>query len=401
MGNPTRFQTSSASNSAHRTQSRRPAGSPNSVGGRFAPEIRGESALELGGTAGPSRTEHRPGAAIPVGVEDAWVEEVCAAARTAAVFADRRSGTSRLLADRDAEDIAQEALLQWWYDRGRGHRIDNDAAYTRTAARAIASRVGDRMRAEDRRANQLLHRWEEAFQQAHARQPSPRERDAEAASILARWKDRRHLPSKDFHRFSADGAERHFDWMWPDTDRGEIPVPAAADGTSEASLAGNQAPLVDVIEDRPAMSVEPGSWTAAALSLAAGENGVQKREKVAARRISCAALAESRSAPMPQVGCLSHAAVSAANTRLGRYRGGVPGAIATWRAGETDAGTDALFAPFGPSLDEGARDRICDLLELGDPKTLWNSASWIADEHNAGAVTRIVASTGRQVGRVA
>lgn len=368
------------------TQHRRPAGSPASTGGQFAAGQQDESTVDLTSPASTAVLDRTP-------VSDEVAAEVFDRVDRVARASDRRTGLSRQVADLDVEDVRQEALAQWLHDRQHGRRaIEDDAAYARTSAYFVAARYGDRMRAEDRRANRMLRAWEDEFTQQHGRLPSIRERDAQAQTILSRWADRRHLPSRDFHQRSISGQERP--WSGYLTEDGDDPLANRAVAGDSSSVHTTLNPsAVDVDESRPVMSVEAGSWTAAALSLADGSNG-EKRQAVQARRISCAALAEARQAPMPQVGCLSHAAAASANTRLYRYPGGVSGAIATWRSGETDPGTDALFAPFGGDIDEAQRDQVCDLLELGDPKTLWNSAAWISDEHNTATVRRIVAKAG-------
>jgi hypothetical protein len=365
-------------------QNRRPAGSPRSSGGQYAAGRQAESGLDLGGGVAT---------AVPVaGIDPDLAAEVFRATGEAASFADRRVGLSRRLADVDAEDLRQDALLQWWSDRARGHRIDCDSGYARTVARFQAAKLGDRMRAEDRRANKMLHAWQDQFVQRHGRLPTRAEVDEQAASVLCRWPDRRHLPAPDCHKRDLLGGE--VSWNAFLNAEGESMLESLATNGQNSSVHGLRRPgcLALVDETRPATSVSAGSWQSAALSLAEGNHREDKVQLVAARRISCAALAESRRAPMPQVGRLTHAAAASANTRLQRYPGGVTGAIATWRSGETDGGTEALFAPFGSGLDEGDRDDVCDLLELGgNAKTLWNSAAWIADEHNTDAVRRIVA----------
>lgn len=357
-------------------QNRHPAGSPRSIGGQFAGSARSESDLDLGSGVATLDPE--------------LVREVFVKTGEIARHADQKMGTSRLTADWDADDIQQEALLQWWRDQGR-REIPSHVGYARTSAYFLATKIGDKMRAEDRRANRMLRAWEGRFEQEHGRSPSVRERDAHAAEILSRWPDRRHLPSRDFHHRSIGGQE--VGWQaWVTEDGDDLLANLAARGDSSSVHAMTRpGSLVECDESRAGLSVAEGSWQAAALSLATGTGTEEKVRQVQARRISCAALAEARRAPMPRVGSLSHAAVSKANLRLQRYSGGIRGAIATWRAGEFDEGTEALFAPFGGNVDEGGRDDICDLLELGEPKTLWNSAAWVADENNTGTVRRIVA----------
>ena len=359
-------------------QNRHPAGAPRSIGGQFADGARAESSLDLGSSVATLDPE--------------LVREVFEKTGEIARHANQKMGTSRQIADWDADDIAQEATAQWWYDHTRGHQIADHVGYARTAAYFVATRIGDKMRAEDRRANRMLAGWEGQFEQEHGRHPTGRERDAAAASIRSRWPDRRHLPSVDFHHRRIAGQEVGWQaWVTEDGDDLLSNLASRGDNSSVHALT-HPGGLVEVDETRDPLSVAEGSWQAAALSLATGTNGVEKVRQVQARRISCAALAEARNAPVPLVGSLTHAAVSKANLRLQRYPGGIRGAINTWRSGEFDAGTEALFAPFGKDLDEGDRDDICDLLELGEPKTLWNSASWIADENNTATVQRIVAS---------
>ena len=369
---------------------RRPAGSPRSAGGQFAPDERAESDIDLSSTGTTTALLDHVDAE---GIDPDHVAAVFAGTDRVARSSDRRTGLSRQLADMDHEDVRQQALLQWWSDRQRGDKIiRNDGAYARTSAYFVAARYGDRMRAEDRRALRMLRAWESDTTQELGRFPTRREVDAQAQAILDRWPDRRHLPSPGFHHRNLTGQETAWSaFITADGDDLLSNLATAGESSSVHTTLGS-AP-VDVDESRPPMSVEPGSWSAAALSLAEGTNGAA-RQQVQARRISCAALAELRRAPMPQVGCLSHAAAASANTRLYRYPGGVDGAITTWRAGGTDAGTEALFAPFGSDLDDARRDQVCDLLELGEPKTLWNSAAWVADEHNVDTVHRIVTRAG-------
>ncbi|GAA3634623.1 hypothetical protein [Microlunatus ginsengisoli] len=357
------------------TPNRRPAGSPHSTGGQYAAPTQSESHLDLGGT---------------LAVEDHY-RAVFDATDDAARYADNRVGTSRRLADRDAEDLRQDALEQWWRDRQRGHAIATDAGYARTVAHFQATKLGDRMRAEDRRANRQLAAWEIRFEQTWFRSPTRRERDAQAASILEHWPDRRHLPTAGFHTRTLSGQEVSYPGRADDRGVDLLAQLAVRGDNSSIGQVMRTGDRFDADEDRDPQPLEPGTWTTAAIALTEGSIGVSRPRRVAARRISCAALAEARKAPMPQVGCLSHAAASKASTKLRLYPGGVPGAIATWRSGEDDAGTEALFAPFGPNLDEGQRDDVCDLLELGEPRTLWFSAAWVADEHNAVTVRRIVA----------
>ena len=357
-------------------QNRHPAGSPRSIGGQFADTARPESDLDLGSSVAT--------------LDPDLIQEVFDKTGEIARHADQKMGTSRQTGDWQADDIQQEALLQWWQDQGR-RDIPNHVGYARTSAYFVATKIGDKMRAEDRRANKMLAGWRARFEQEHGTHPTQRQVDEQAADILRRWPDRRHLPSRDFHHRSIGGQE--VGWQAWTTDEGDDLLANLASRGDNSSVHALSRPgnLVDVDETRDPMSVDEGSWQAAALALATGTGTEEKVRQVQARRISCAALAEARQAPMPQVGCLTHAAVSKANLKLQRYPGGIQGAIETWRSGEFDAGTEALFAPFGKDLDEGDRDDICDLLELGESKTLWNSASWVADESNTDTVKRIVA----------
>ena len=358
------------------SQNRHPAGSPRSVGGQFADSVRSESDLDLGSSVATFDPE--------------LIQRVFVKTGEIARHADQKIGMSRQTADWDADDAQQEALLQWWQDQGR-REITDHVGYARTSAYFVTTKIGDKMRAEDRRATRMLAAWKARYEQEHGKHPSQRELDAQAADIVSRWPDRRHLPSRDFHYRSMGGQE--VGWQAWVTDEGDDLLANLASRGSSSSVHALSRPgnLVEVDESLDPLSVEEGSWQAAALSLATGTGREEKVRQVQARRICCAALAEARQAPIPQVGSLTHAAVSKANLKLQRYPGGIRGAIATWRTGEFDGGTEAMFAPFGKDLDEGDRDDICNLLELGEPKTLWNSAAWVADANNTDTVKRIVA----------
>lgn len=80
----------------------------------------------------------------------------------------------------------------------------------------------------------------------------------------------------------------------------------------------------------------------------------------------------------PEVARASRSTSTAAACRriMADYPGGVHGAVDTWRRAEQDEGTVALFAPFGPDLDEEGADAVCAMLsahpDIADD--LWDAA---------------------------
>lgn len=123
---------------------------------------------------------------------------------------------------------------------------------------------------------------------------------------------------------------------------------------------------------------DSGTGTAADPDTPAGrvEAALNAGHPRAARADAWDVLAQAAGAPT--VARSSRSTQTAARCRrvMSDYPGGVYGAVDAWQRAEQDEGTIALFAPFGPNLDEDGADAVCAMLsahpDVADD--LWDAA---------------------------
>lgn len=350
--------------------------------GRYAPGAAGrdESATELiPSSADAIRNEVWGTPVTDGGLTDNWDDpefgaEILAFTQRRAKRAAERVGYTRQQQGADADDIAQDALLDLVKARAAGRRIENQRAYLSTVAKNVAAQMGDRIRKEDRAALVQLRAACERHEQIHDRAATALEVDAFARDILERWPDRRHLPSRDFYRRPQSIAGV------------EVNVTSAED--AHQTRAGHLNDGLTNLRGDPGPSVDASSWTALAMWCSTEDNQVGTLHDT--RMLAYAAMAERARSPQPRIASIPRNKAYELRHTVADH-GGAASVVQTWMRGEDDPGTEALFAPFG-DLEPHERDQVCNVLTSSGSdgaQQLWDSAIALADRRNMGRVERL------------
>lgn len=296
----------------------------------------------------------------------------------------------------DADDLAQDGVLTLLERQANGVEIANPKAYIHTSIRGVAGNAGSRVRQEDRAA---LKQHVAACRDAESRlgrELTASESDAIAKHIRDNWHDQDRKPSKNFTQYA--GAM-------------EVSVDGAVAGHGESDGYGTSAEFLHqhgVFEepDQASRNAQPGSFTDRSLDAIEGHGGT-KRD---ARHMLWNALAENaESVPMVAAGTLSQNKVTAARALMAEYGSGpkaaervradggtakeiaavalaaaINDALATWDRGETDEGTEALFAPWGETTPD-VRDAIAAQIRRfpKHAEGMWGSALSLANNRNS------------------
>jgi hypothetical protein len=291
------------------TRSRRPKGAPDSSGGQFAEEPRDESQIPLEGAA------------------------LYAAARKAV----RRHAFRADLKFVGEDDLVQDTMEHLLRNKQRKPGIVLCRPYvSQVAFGAVGIAARGKLRAEDRKAMGIFVRRCEEIERARGYRMSGAEKDELAAQIRTGWHDRRHRPSVNFVELASVRT---------------YSLDARTGDESSRTLGDTLADREGIDRDS---AVAPGTPAAAVLS---GELTDKKTLRAKAWSIL---------ASVSQVPDVVPDSVSPAAARRHKARvsdaGGVLAAVREWDSGDGDeAAVEGLFAPFGP-IDEGGRDRVCDLL---------------------------------------
>ncbi|MDO4243534.1 MAG: hypothetical protein Q4C85_07225 [Actinomyces sp.] len=178
------------------------------------------------------------------------------------------------------------------------------------------------------------------------RELTERETQELADEIRSSWHDAKHRPSRNFLQRARmarmgsiiDDEGHEVDGISPWGDSGTVTDPDTPAGRVEAALNAG----------RP--------W--------------------AARAEAWDVMAQSSGAPTVARDARSSGTAAACRRIMSDYPGGVAGAVDAWQRAEQDEGTVALFAPFGPGLDEDGADAVCAVLsahpDVADD--LWDAA---------------------------
>lgn len=338
---------------AHATRTLRAKTTPASTAGSFAAHAHGASEIVL--------DDDR---ALPVPGEDyqamrQQMDQALASARHWARSYDLSAKQGTVV---DADDVAQEAMVAVLMATRAGKRTDAKGYAHVSARKIVANAASDITRHEDRKATAMFLERAESLSAELGRTLTTEERNQIAADIREGWHDPRHRPTVDFHtnrrRFTS------LDATLGSTDSDERA------GDALATAYG----LTTSIEDATTVESE-GVYGARAMDALEPET----REIHTARRLAWNALAEASEVPLVEEGSLGHRA-SAVRATMGSYPGGVLSAAATWERGITDAGTEALFAPW-PEASESDRDAIAAHLTrlAGYADDLWGSAVSLGD----------------------
>ncbi|GAB3176134.1 hypothetical protein GCM10027059_50520 [Myceligenerans halotolerans] len=290
-------------------RSRRPRGAPDSSGGQFAEEPRDESQVPLEGPA------------------------LYAAARTAV----RRHAFRADLKFVGEDDLVQDTIEHVLRNKQRKPGTVLTRPYvSQVAFGTVGIAARGRLRAEDRKAMGIFLRRREEIERERGYRLSGAEADELAAQIRADWHDRRHRPSVNFVELAS------------------VRTYSLDAQTRDESARTLGETLADRVDHDGGFAVDPGTPAAAVLS---GE----LTDKKILRARAWSILASVSQVPDVVPGSLSAAAARRARTRVADA-GGVLAVVAEWDSGDGDEdAVEGLFAPFG-QIDEGARDRVCDLL---------------------------------------
>lgn len=256
------------------------------------------------------------------------------------------------------EDVVQDAcvdVLAQNQGRDRIPLAPLKQILLRKAARSVGhTSLGSR----DRKAMRILKDKIVDFERRNGREPSSAEGEALARQVREQWPDPTHRPSKNF------------------LERARIDINKGLSddiGTTEPQTMWESA-----IE-----SFEPGSARAkmeTMLSTSAPIGLIRKE--------AWDAIAEGRGAPLVARSANAEHVRTWCRATIEDYPGGILGAVDTWQRAEEDEGTMALFAPFGPGLDEGGRDAVCAMLRAhpSHAQSLWEAAlqvSTVSSDHRS------------------
>ncbi|GAB4098641.1 hypothetical protein [Sinomonas halotolerans] len=280
-------------------------------------------------------------------------------ARESASYWERRHGLARRTAAVDADDLAQEALVQVLTRLEGGGHADDLRQLINAVAANIAVRAADPVfRAEDRRARRELARKVEAFGASHLRSPSPRELEALAREVDAEWHDPRHRPSRG--------------WEVPPRPLLSLDAPVeGADGTALGTLVPSAVPGGGEGHLRRGADGGPGGAVERFLEADEAPGAAMRAQ---ARRLAWNGLAALEGVPEAVEGLLSQRQVTKSRAIVAAC--GVLAACEDWRRDlDTDARA-ALFAPFGP-LGFADEERVVEWLDRFSEDrafALWDSA---------------------------
>ena len=326
--------------SATQTTIRTPKGVP--TGGEYATHNRPEATVVL---SGKTKIEKVYPAKPANGLTDVEILEHAVRLARSASF---NKGISR----EDAEDIAQEAVLQVLKTKKDNGNLPVQGGYIRVVTRGLVSkRMDTHTRHED---SEAFKKWKfevEFMENAEGRHLTTEELDSIAKDIRDNWKNDRHRPSVGFQH--------------------ETKV-IAMDAVG-AGFAGNIAHIVNADAD----GSEIGHDLADAL--AKGEIA-----KETAKRQLWNVLAEDNGASHAVANSLTEREVKAAAKDVGADRA-VEVARNFANGTTTTAEENALFAPFGMNLTDSAKRRIARTIaarpEVGH--RLWKSALDFANKKYA------------------
>lgn len=277
--------------------------------------------------------------------------------------AARRVGRRSMAGHHDVEDAAQEGLLAVYEALARGNRVVDASAYAAVTARNKARVCRDTiLSTTDRAAQNALHHRQLAFEQENHRVPTSREVSEMADEIRENWHDQRRRPSAGFEKLQRSPVV--VDLSGPTS-----PVWSGLDAhASEYGIPGNE------VDDTP------DSWLSVQEAVSSGSlDGVKLKN---GDWFLAPAMAEVRDGVMPGRGSLPHRQVATIRRTMADYPGGVQAACEKWMMGEVDAGTEALFAPFGldvilPEADDEAREKA-----LSNRVRMWERALSRTEEAN-------------------
>lgn len=318
--------------------------------------------------------EEQNGPAAPMTEED--VLRILEETKRAARYANRSMGTSRRTPVMSEEDIASELTEVVLVAVKNGLTIRNRGAWLNTAALRIAAQAGGTVHRADRAAHKLWTSKVDEAEKALGRHLTQRQKDAIENAIVENWPKHRKQQLKHGFVARATVEQRMQSMDAPSENGSETRMYPVDHRSPDAIVAGE-------IEDG---TLAPGSAAARALAAADGNGSFDRRERM---YLSYEALAEVRGAPAAVAGALSsnkaiavRKAVRGYTVTTGEMKNGkpvvlegIPAALHTWDQGETDAGTEAFFAPW-PGIDEGQRDEVAAIMRRYPDKAqdLWEAA---------------------------
>lgn len=318
--------------------------------------------------------EEQNGPAAPMTHEDVMrmIEETKKAAR----FANRSMGSSRRTPVMSEEDIAAELQEVVLVAMKNGLTIRKRAAWLNTAALRIAAQAGGAVHRADRAAHKLWSSKVAELEATLGHHLNQRQKDAIENAIVENWPKHRKQQLKPGFVARATVEQRMQSMDAPVENGSETRMDPVDHRSPDAIVAGD-------VEDG---SLAPESAAARALAAADGNGTFDRRERM---YLSYEALAEVRGAPAAVAGALSSNRAIAVRKAVREYSvvtgkdkdgkdvtlTGIPAALHTWDQGETDAGTEAFFAPW-PGIDEGQRDDVAAVMRRYPDKAqdLWEAA---------------------------
>lgn len=234
------------------------------------------------------------------------------------------------------DDLVQDTMEHLLRNKQRKPGIVLSRPYvSQVAFGAVGIAARGKLRAEDRKAMGIFVRRCEEIERARGYRMSGKEKDELAAQIRADWHDPRHRPSVNFVEIASVRT---------------YSLDAKTGDESSRTLGDTIADR----EDTDDSAVDPGTPAAEVLS------GALTDEKTL-RAKAWSIIASVSQAPDVEPGSVTASAARRHKTRVSDA-GGVLAAVREWDSGDGDEATvEGLFAPFG-QLDEGGRDRVCDLL---------------------------------------
>lgn len=307
-------------------------------------------------------------------------------------WARAKGVTERSRGVMDVDDLAQEGRLAILERQANGQVVNDPKAYGHTIIWGKANQAANTaVRQENRKALKLFNAECER-QIAELDRPLTRaEEDQIATAIRENWHDQTRKPSADFRRFMGQ----------METSLNAFDSPEQADAFlthAEMGVPGGASGLNDVV---------PDSYTDRALDAIEAERPGDLRD---ARRMLWNALAESNdTTPMVQPGTLSQRKVTASRADMAAHGKtpefvkraqesgmdekeieaaaltfGFATALNQAEDGETNAATEALFAPWG-TTDPAVRQAVVDQMRRYPDyaEAMWDSALKLANNRNA------------------